>query len=114
MDDGDEHRDRPTAADLASPAGLRDEVERLRALVACFPAGYLEEVAAVLVEGGKVKGCAASESGGGQTIVDHVAHAYNHVGALVSDIGDDRPISVEDITHAGARCALAWATRGER
>ena len=78
------------------------EVTKLRALLACFPAGVLENVAPVLRAGGERHGVAASETGGGQTREDHLAHAIDHVhGASVGDTSEPH------IDHAIARLVLA-------
>ena len=71
-------------------------------LLACFPAGVLEEVADVLRAGAAAKGCAPHETGGGQTREDHLAHALDHVhGASVGDTSEPH------IDHAIARLVLA-------
>lgn len=83
------------------------ELAALRALVACFPPGVLAEVAEVLVAGGIRHGCAAHESGGGQTFDDHLRHALDHVYGVVQG-ATDQP----HLAHAIARLVLARGVAG--
>lgn len=116
-DAGDEHRDRPVPSDLAPSGVLRDEIARLRALVGCFPAGYLEAVADILRAGAERHGCAPHETGGGQGIDDHLQHLIDH--ALIADNDLSKPGATmpkpdldsgrSQFAHVGARSALAFA-----
>ena len=93
-DHGDEHSDRPAPRVLSEG--------ELRALVSTFPQGVLEAVAEVLTAGGKAKGCAANETGGGQSLEDHLFHAREHVyGAQNEDTSEPH------VLHAIARLVLA-------
>ena len=83
----------------------------LLAAARCFPPGFLAAVAAVLVEGARVNGCQPWESGGGQTVGDHLEHAYQHAARSVQDHLETGRASDEDLTHAAARLALAWGSR---
>lgn len=82
-------------------------------ILASFPPGFLAAVAAVLVEGARVKGCEPWESGGNQSFKDHLTHLAGHADRAWCDADEYGPqrVDPEDITHAAARCALAWATR---
>lgn len=101
-----------TASDLMSMAGLRAEVARLRAVLADFPPLALAEMRRVLVIGGKERGCAASESGGGQAIEDHLEHANQHFCAALEwrTVGVhavDETTGALDLVHAACRSMLA-------
>lgn len=79
----------------------------------CLPPGLLAAVAAVLREGGAAKGCAPHESGGGQTMAEHLEHAFDHVGGArsVEQCHGAAEVDPDDLTHAIARLALAWSLR---
>lgn len=79
----------------------------------CLPPGLLAAVAAVLREGGAAKGCAPHESGGGQTMAEHLEHAFYHVGGArsVEQCHGAAEVDPDDLTHAIARLALVWSLR---
>lgn len=86
----------------------------LLAAARCFPPGYLAEVAAILTAGGKRHGCEPHETGGGQSIDDHLQHALDHLHAVDHglmhgrDVKPDRDSGRSQFAHAGARTALGW------
>lgn len=79
----------------------------------CLPPGLLAAVAAVLREGAAAKGCAPHESGGGQTMAEHLEHAFDHVGGArsVEQCHGAAEVDPDDLTHAIARLALVWSLR---
>lgn len=79
----------------------------------CLPPGLLAAVAAVLREGATAKGCAPHESGGGQTMAEHLEHAFDHVGGArsVEQCHGAAEVDPDDLTHAIARLALVWSLR---
>lgn len=92
----------------------RDQQVPVDAVAGCFPPGVLAEVAAVLRHGAAKTGAPSpAETGGGQTIVDHLRHAYGHVAAAGFAANTGLPPAIDhetgrsDISHAIARLALA-------
>ena len=91
----------------------RDQQVVADRIAASFPPGFLEEVAAILVS--NPHGVGPTESGGGQTLDDHLQHAINHL--LVADNDLSKPGATvprpdpdsgrSQFAHAAARCALA-------
>lgn len=77
-----------------------------------YPAGLLAEVADVLRRGGERHGVGASETGGGQTAIDHLAHAIDHVHNVMDDFSAGRPVRIDpstgrsELVHALARLVL--------
>jgi hypothetical protein len=83
-------------------------------LLACFPRAVLEEVAEVLRHGQvRYRAPSPAETGGGQTVVDHLRHAYGHVAAAGFAAGQGMPVAIDEATgkadsvHAIARLVLA-------
>lgn len=86
----------------------------LLAAARCFPPGFVEAVAAVLVEGARVKGCEPWESGGGQSLVDHLEHLCGHADRAHLDATHGTTgVDETDLTHAAARAALAYVMRAK-
>lgn len=82
-------------------------------ILSSFPPGFLAEVAAILRAGGKRHGCAPHETGGGQTLVDHVSHLKAHAAdaeraVVVGDHAHDPDSGASQWAHVGARAALAY------
>lgn len=110
---------------IVRPGGMTPHEARLRAEeraesdaailadAACLPPGLLAAVAAVLREGAAAKGCAPHESGGGQTMAEHLEHAFDHVGGArsVEQCHGAAEVDPDDLTHAIARLALVWSLR---
>lgn len=90
-----------------------DEDAAILADARCLPPGLLAAVAAVLREGATAKGCAPHESGGGQTMAEHLEHAFDHVGGArsVEQCHGAAEVDPDDLTHAIARLALVWSLR---
>lgn len=83
-------------------------------ILSCFPPGVLAEAAEVLRHGArKYAAASASQTGSGQTVADHLRHAFGHVvgAGFAANMGLPPAIDAEtgrsDITHAIARLALA-------
>jgi hypothetical protein len=104
-----------------------EEAERLLATIAdarCIPPGYLAEVAAILRAGAERHGCAPHETGGEQSLDDHLRHLLGHANRVDGDLMHGRDVKPDpdsgrsQFAHVGARAALGWereqAARGEK
>lgn len=81
----------------------------LLAMARCVPPRALAEMARVLRFGGAARGCGPAESGGGQTVADHLRHAEAHL-FLARKVGHgsrDAETGALDAVHAACRAALA-------
>ncbi len=89
-----------------------DESSAVLADAACLPPGLLAEVAAILRDGAARHRCAPNETGGGQTAIDHLVHAIDHVHNVMDDFFAGRPVRIDpstgrsELVHAIARLAL--------
>lgn len=111
---------------IVRPGGLTPHEARLQAEArseadaailadaACLPPGFLTEVAAILRAGAARHGVAPHETGGGQTTIDHLDHARDHLERARFDAAAVRPVRPDPDSgraqeaHVAARCALAF------